>query len=127
MTIHQEIRIKARPEAIFRALTSESEFSKFSGYPAEFDTGDEGAFACFSGQITGRIIEKIENKMLAQEWRVEIWPEGIHSTVSFTLDQDGDETIITLDHSGYPEDAARHLDAGWYNMYWDPLKQYLEK
>jgi hypothetical protein len=46
--------------------------------------------------------------------------------VSFTLDNEGEETVITLDHSDYPEDAAEHLDTGWYKMYWESLKQYIE-
>lgn len=127
MAIHQEIRIKSTPEKIFQALTSEAEFSQFTGFPAEFDPGDNGRFTAFGGQISGRTVEKVANEKLIQDWRVELWPEGLYSSVSFTLDQDGDNTVIILDHSGYPEDAARHLDAGWHNMYWDPLKKYLEK
>ena len=127
MAIHQEIKIKCTPEKIYRALTSEAEFSHFTGYPAEFETGEGGGFTCFGGQITGKTIEKVENKKLVQKWRVELWPEGLYSTVSFKLDEEVDGTVITLDHSGYPEDAARHLDAGWHNMYWDPLRNYVEK
>jgi activator of HSP90 ATPase len=77
MAIHQEIRIKGTLEAIFRALTTETEFSKFTGYPAEIEDGEGGAFTCFNGQITGRTVEKIENKKLIQDWRVEAWAEGI--------------------------------------------------
>ena len=124
MTIHQEIMIKGDPAKIYSTLMTSKEFSKVTKAPADISTDEGGLFSCFDGQITGRNIELDVNKMIIQAWRVSMWPEGIYSIVRFTLDQAGDETKLTLDHSGFPGYAADHLDGGWHKMYWEPLIEY---
>ncbi len=126
MAIHQEITIKSSPAKIYSALTTSKEFSEVTGAPADIAADEGGAFSCFGGQITGRNVELNENKMIVQAWRVGGWPEGVYSIVRFTLDNAGDETKVILDHSGFPDDAAEHLDGGWHKMYWEPLKAYCE-
>ena len=126
MGIHQEVRIKARAEKVYSALTNGKEFGKLTGAPAEISAAEGGAFSLFGGQITGRNIELTANEGLVQAWRVGAWPKGVYSIVRFTLEQAGDETKLTLDHSGFPDGAAEHLEPGWHKMYWQPLKAYLE-
>lgn len=125
MAIHQEIRFKASPAKIYAALTSGKEFGQFTGAPAEVTAVDGQPFSLFGGQITGRNIELVPDKSLVQAWRVGAWPSGIYSIVRITLEQEGDETKLTLDHSGFPDGAAEHLEPGWHKMYWQPLKSYL--
>lgn len=126
MSIHQEVRFKASPEKIFAALTSGQKFSQFTGAPAEIAAVEGGAFAFFGGQITGRNIELAADKELVQAWRAGTWPSGVYSIVRITLEKAGDETKLSLDHSGFPEGAAEHLDGGWHKMYWEPLRAYLD-
>ena len=126
MAIHQEITIKSSPAKIYSALTTSKEFSEVTGAPADIVADEGGAFSCFGGQITGRNVELNANKMIVQAWRVGGWPKGVYSIVRFTLDKAGDETKVILDHSGFPDDAAEHLDGGWHKMYWEPLKAYCE-
>ena len=126
MAIHQEITIKGSPAKIYQTLTTSKEFSEFTGAPADITVDEGGAFSCFNGQVTGRNIELIADKMIVQAWRVGAWPEGVYSIVRFTFDQADDETKVTLDHSGFPEEAAEHLEGGWHKMYWEPLKAYYE-
>lgn len=125
MAIHQQITIKSAPGKVYAALTDAAEFSAFTGAPAEID--EDGEFSCFGGQVTGRNVALEADRKIVQEWRVGAWPADVFSTVSFTLDEDGAGTRITLDHSGYPEEMAEHLDAGWHKMYWQPLKAYCER
>jgi activator of HSP90 ATPase len=125
MAIHQEIRFQASPEKIFAALTSGREFAQLTGAPAEIAAIDGGALSFFGGQITGRNIELAPDKGVVQAWRVGAWPTGVYSIVRIALEKDGDETKLTLDHSGFPEGAAEHLEAGWHKMYWEPLRSYL--
>ncbi|MEO8344100.1 MAG: SRPBCC family protein [Betaproteobacteria bacterium] len=124
MAIHQEVTIKGSPEKIYKALTTADEFSQATGAPADIAAEEGRAFSCFGGQITGRNVEMSANKMIVQAWRAGAWPEGVYSIVRIGLDQAGDETKVTLDQSGFPDDAAEHLDGGWHKMYWDPLKAY---
>lgn len=126
MDIHQEISLKARPEKIYAALTSGKEFTQVTGAPAEISAVDGGAFSFFGGQITGRNIEMTANEGLVQAWRAGAWPKGVYSIVRITLESAGDLTKLTLDQAGFPEGAAEHLEGGWHQMYWQPLKKYLE-
>ena len=125
MAIHQEIRFQGSPEEIYAALTNGREFGQLTGAPAEIAAVDGGAFSFFGGQITGRNIELAPDKGVVQAWRVGAWPSGIYSIVRIALEKDGDGTKLTLDHSGFPEGAAEHLEAGWHKMYWEPLRSYL--
>lgn len=126
MAIHQEVRVKASPEKIYSALTNGKEFSEVTGAPAEISAVEGGAFSLFGGQITGRNIELTAKEGLVQAWRVGAWPKGVYSIVRITLERAGNETKLTLDHSGFPDGAAEHLESGWHKMYWQPLKTCLE-
>ena len=126
MGIRQKVRIKAPPEEVYSALTSGKEFSEMTGAPAEISAVEGGAFSFFGGQITGRNIELTAKEGLVQAWRVGVWPKGVYSIVRIMLERAGDETELTLDHSGFPDGAAEHLESGWHKMYWQPLMTYLE-
>ena len=127
MTISQSISIKASAAEIYKALTSAEQFAEFTGAPAEISEDEGGAFSCFDGQIVGRHIQLVENSVIVQAWRVSsMWPEGVYSIARFNIDEAGDQTIVELTHTGYPEEAAEHLEPGWHKMYWDPLKAFLE-
>jgi activator of HSP90 ATPase len=127
MTISQSISIKASAAQIYKALTSAEQFAEFTGAPAEISEDEGGAFSCFDGQIVGRHIELVTDSVIVQAWRASsMWPENVYSMVRFNIDEAGDLTIVELTHTGYPEDAAEHLEPGWHKMYWEPLKAYLE-
>ena len=126
MTISQSINIKASPANVYQAIISAEQFSEVTGAPAEISPDEGGAFSCFGGQITGRHVELIPGQRIVQAWRVKAWPEGVYSEVRFDISESGDATTVELTHTGYPDDAAEHLEPGWHKMYWEPLKEYLE-
>lgn len=45
-----------------------------------------------------------------QPWRAGSWSSGVYSIVRITLEREGDETMLTLDHAGFPDGAAEHLE-----------------
>jgi activator of HSP90 ATPase len=127
MTIEQSVSIEASAAKVYNALTSADQFSEATGAPAEIATDEGGAFLMFGGEISGRHIELIPGQRIVQAWRVtNMWPEGVYSIVRFDLEASGDTTTLSLTHTGYPEDAAEHLEPGWHKMYWEPLKAYLQ-
>ncbi len=126
MTINQTITIESSPAKVYQALISADHFSKVTGAAAEISADEGGVFSCFGGQIVGRHIELLPNERIVQAWRVNMWPEGVYSIVRFNISASGDTTTLELVQTGYPDDAAEHLEPGWHKMYWDPLKAYIE-
>lgn len=123
--IHQEITFPANPQRIYDILMGSASHAAFTGGPADISPDAGGAFTCHGGKIEGRNIELVPGKRIVQAWRVADWPPGLYSMVRFELQPKGDETTLVLDHTGAPEDARPHLDAGWHKMYWEPLRAYL--
>lgn len=125
-TIHQEISISANPQRIYEALTNAKQFSELTGAQAEIDPVSGGQFSCFGGMITGQTIEAIPGNRLVQAWRVGNWESGIYSIVKFEFEKiNNTETKLIFDHTGFPEEHQDHLDQGWHDRYWEPLKKYL--
>ena len=125
MAIHQEIVFSASPERVYEALMSDKEHSAFTGGPAEISRDAGGAFSAHGGQVVGRNIELVPNQRIVQAWRVGAWDDGVYSIVRLELRDEGGSTCVVLDHAGFPEGAAEHLEGGWHKMYWEPLSGYL--
>lgn len=124
-SLHLEIDYKVKPERIYEALLDSKQFAAFSGMPAEIDPKAGGAFSMFGGMIVGRNVELIPDQRIVQAWRPTHWDPGVYSIVRFELKPQGSETLLVLDHTGFPEGEYDHLEWGWSNHYTEPLKKFL--
>jgi activator of HSP90 ATPase len=125
-SLHQETNFSASPQRLYEALMDAKQFAAFTGMPAEIDPKEGGSFTMFNGMIVGRNVEMIPDHRIVLAWRPTHWDAGIYSIVKFELKPQGSETIIVLDHTGFPEGEFDHLNPGWKWRYWDPLKKFLE-
>ena len=123
--IHQEVTFAATPERVYKALTDSREFAAFTDAVAEISSHEGGAFTCFGGFVLGRNVELVANTRVVQAWRVSNWPEGVYSIVRFELRADGEGAKLVLSQDGVPDDAVAHVDPGWHQKYWEPLRKYL--
>ena len=125
-SIHQEVTFHASPSRVYDALISSEQFGKATGgAPTEISPEAGGSFSCFGGMILGRNVEIVPNKRIVQAWRVANWEEGVYSTVKFELKEQGSETLLVFDHTGFPEEQGEHLATGWYDNYWKPIEKHL--
>jgi len=124
-SLHQEITFKGSPQRIYEVLLDSKQFAAFTGMPAEIDAKAGGAFSMFGGLIVGRNVELVPAQRVVQAWRPTHWEPGVYSMVKFDLKPRDSETIVDLDHTGFPAGAFDDLDHGWYVRYWDPLKKFL--
>jgi activator of HSP90 ATPase len=124
-SLHQENDFKASPQRVYEALLDAKQFAAFTGAPAEIDSKVGGAFSMFGGLIVGRNVELLPNQRIVQAWRPTHWDPGIYSIVKFELKPQSSGTTVVLDHTGFPEGEFDHLDWGWHNHYWEPLKKFL--
>ena len=124
-SLHEEIELKAAPQRIYEVLLDAKQFAAFTGMPAEIDAKPGGAFSMFGGQIVGRNVELVANQRIVQAWRPSHWDPGIYSIAAFAFKPTGGGTLVILDHKGFPEGDFEHLEWGWHNHYWEPLKKFL--
>lgn len=124
-SIHMEVDYKASPQRIYEALLDSKQFAAFSGLPADIDAKAGGTFSMFGGMIVGRNVELIPNQRIVQAWRPTHWDPGVYSIVKFEMKPQDAETILVLDHTGFPEGEFDHLESGWKLHYIEPLKKYL--
>jgi activator of HSP90 ATPase len=123
--LHQEVDFKAGRQRIYEALVDSKQFSAFTGMPAEIGQEAGGPFSLFGGLIVGRNVELVPRKRIVQAWRPANWVAGIYSLVKFELEEEGGQSRVVLDHTGFPEGSFRHLSFGWYSHYWEPLRKFL--
>jgi len=122
--IHQEVVIKASRKRVYEVLTDTEQFRKLSGgLSTEISREAGGTFSLFGGVITGRHIELVPGERIVQAWRSE-WAPGEYSIARFVLNDQGSDTKIVFDHTGFPNGKAEHLATGWKAHYWDGLAQY---
>jgi activator of HSP90 ATPase len=135
--IHQEPVIKASRKRVYEALTDAKQFDKviqLSGVMQSMHLGDKpaeisrevgGAFTLFGGYITGRHVELVPNERIVQAWRTGGWDPGVYSLAKFELVEQGAESKIVFDHTGFPKGEAEVLASGWKAHYWEPLQKLL--
>jgi activator of HSP90 ATPase len=122
--IHQEVVIKANRNRVYEVLTDTEQFRKLSGgMGTKISREPGGAFSLFGGVITGRQIELVPGERIVQAWRSE-WAPGEYSIARFALNEQGSDTKIVFDHTGFPKGTAEHLATGWKEHYWDGLARY---
>jgi|SRR5215469_14365078 len=131
-SIHQEVVFPVSRERVYEALTDAKQFTKVTSLspvmkaaPAEISHEAGGVFTCFGGHIVGRHVELVPNERIVQAWRVVTWDPGVYSIAKFELKEQGSETRLILDHTGFPRGKAEHLADGWKQNYWEPLRKYL--
>jgi activator of HSP90 ATPase len=124
-SLHEEIELKSGPQRIYEILLDAKQFAAFTGMPAEIDPKPGGAFSVFGGQIVGRNVELVPSQRIVQAWRPTHWDPGIYSIAAFVFKPNAGGTLVVLDHKGFPEGDFDHLEWGWHNHYWEPLKKFL--
>jgi activator of HSP90 ATPase len=137
--IHQEPVFKASRKRVYEALTDANQFAKVVELSAAMKGGGMklgtkvaeigrepgAAFTLFGGYITGRQVELVPNERIVQVWRAGSWDPGSYSIARFVLVEQGAETKIKFDHTGFPKGQAEHLAEGWRGNYWEPLAKVL--
>jgi activator of HSP90 ATPase len=123
-TLHYQVDFKASSQRVYDALLDAKQFAAFSGLPAEIDPKPGGTFSLFSAQIVGRNVELVPGQRIVQAWRPASWEPGVYSIVRFEIKPRGSESTMVLDHTGFAEGLADHLNSGWQEHYLDTMRKY---
>ena len=118
-TVEIEQRIEASPEIVFSFLVEPERYRRWMGVDAELDAHPGGSFMVRVNEMAvarGHYVAVEPPRRLVMTWGWEgneALPPG-STTVEFTLEPDGDGTILRLRHSGLPNEDERTQHAhGW--------------
>ena len=127
--IKQSINIDTSPHEIFEAFMDSKKHAELVSSTAKISREAGGEFRIYDSYITGKNIEIIPDKKIVQLWRAEeeCWPKEHFSTISLDLEAEGAGTKINFTQTNVPEDCYDDIYKGWYDFYWDPLKEMFKK
>src|SRR5579862_3721348 len=117
--IEQTYHMHATPTAVWAALTDPKLINQWGGGPAEMSPSTGKSFRLWDGDIYGKNLEVVPEKLLVQSWSDSSFLEP--STVRFELSTSEAMTTVHLVHSGVPDDRAADIDDGWRTYYLGPL------
>lgn len=116
--------IKSEVENVYAAFTNPFMIELWSGYPAIMSETPESEFSLFEGDITGKNIEFVKNKLIKQQW--DFGDEPVNSIVTLDMEASGNKTVIFLKQTEIPDEAFENIAYGWDEYYINAIKQLLE-
>jgi len=114
-TFKKIFKINAEPSDVYAALTNPYTIELWSGYPAKMSTEPGSEFYLWEGDITGRNLEFIQDKKVVQEWFFGDQTEK--SIVTIDIRPDGENSLVTVEHSNIPEGDFADISEGWREYY----------
>lgn len=126
-TIKQSVTFKASPSEIYQALMDSRKHSKFTGSKASIGKKKDARFTAYDGYIEGNILDLVADQKIVLSWRGSDWPNGHYSEATFSLKQVDNGTLLEFTQTGVPDQFYEDISQGWYDFYWTPMKEMLEK
>ena len=118
--------IPATPQEIYHAWMSSDGHSAMTGSPAKISPELGGKFEAWDGYIHGTNLELVPGKRIVQSWRtVEFSADEPDSRIEISLDAEGEQTRLTLHHTGLPPHGKQY-EQGWVESYYEPMKEYFK-
>lgn len=127
--IEQRIKIEARPETVFSFLTDPAKLAMWQGQHVAVDATPGGMYRIVIRDglvMRGEFVEITPPTRLVFTfgWEGDDNPIGAGSTtVSYDLEPDGDGTMLTLTHTGLPDEEAARMHAMGWDHYMARLKE----
>lgn len=123
--IRQKVLLDADPDFVYEAYVNPAKHAQFTGSPATGKPKVGGEFTAWGGYISGKYVELVKGKKIVQEWSTTGWPAGAPpSLLEISLRKVGKKTELTMVHSRVPAEQTESYRKGWFESYWDPLKEY---
>jgi activator of HSP90 ATPase len=114
-TFRKTFKINAEASDVYSALTNPFTIELWSGYPAEMSEEPGSEFTLWDGDISGRNLEFIKDRKLVQEWYFGDQEEK--SIVTIEIKPEGEDSVVTVEHSNIPNDDFDQIAEGWREFY----------
>lgn len=114
-TFKKTFKINAEPSDIYSALTNPLTIELWSGYQAKMSTEPGSEFSLWEGDITGKNLEFIKDRKVVQEWY--FGDQADKSLVTISISPDGENSLVTVEHSNIPDNDFAEISEGWREYY----------
>lgn len=122
--VEQTLRINARPETVWRYWTDPQRMCHWWGTAAELDPRPGGACVVEMGGggiMRGEYVELVPHERIVLSFGWDPTEGGpaiapASTLVEITLTPEGDDTILTLRHTGLPAAVRDDHRAGWQHF-----------
>ncbi len=85
--IQQSVKFPAPPEVLFEMYMDSKKHSESTGAPATISRQAGGKFTAFGGQLSGKTLAVVPNKMIVQSWRGPWKAEDLDSILVITFEK----------------------------------------
>ncbi|MFZ0038828.1 MAG: SRPBCC domain-containing protein [Candidatus Acidiferrales bacterium] len=126
--IRQTVTLTMPATELYETFLDSQKHTAVTGMPAEVNREVGGSFSAFGGQIRGKTLAFVPNRMIVQAWRASHWknedPDSILILIFSKAKAGG---TIDLTHVNVPKYDRKGVTNGWPSYYWNPWKAYLAK
>ena len=113
-TFKKTFKIYAEASDVYSALTNPFTIELWSGYPAEMSEEPGSEFSLWEGDISGKnLIHK--GQEADPEWYFGDQEEK--SIVTIDIKPDGENSVVTVEHSNIPDEEFDQIAEGWREYY----------
>jgi len=124
-TFTLNVTIPATPGEIYQAWLDSLAHSEMTGGEASMSDQLGAEVSAWDGYISGRNLVLIPSERIVQSWRTsEFGDEHEDSVITVLLEQAGDDTMLTLEHSNVPDEHRSYEEGGWQSNYFEPMVAY---
>jgi uncharacterized protein YndB with AHSA1/START domain len=124
-TFTLNVTIPATPGEIYQAWLDSLAHSEMTGGEASMSDQLGAEVSAWDGYISGRNLVLIPSERIVQSWRTsEFGDEHEDSVITVLLEQAGDDTVLTLEHSNVPDEHRSYEEGGWQSNYFEPMVAY---
>jgi activator of HSP90 ATPase len=124
--IEQSVRFNASPAELFEMYLDSKKHSAATGGAARMSRKPGGKFTAWDGQLGGRNLLIVKNRMIVQAWRSTHWKaSNTDSILILRFSKAPGGAQVDLTHVNVPEHDHAGVTEGWPKYYWEPWKKYL--
>ncbi len=125
-TIKQCLTVRVSAHEIYEVLMDSARHTQLTGERAKISKEVGGKFSAYDGYASGENVELIPDQKIVQTWRASDWPKGHFSKITIILKESKGATEVSFVQEDVPEEFYDDVYEGWFDFYWEPLKQMLE-
>ena len=123
VTINQKVDFVCQASDLYVTLLDPGRVAVWTRGKAVIANKVGEEFKLFDGNVTGKIVELVENKKIGLTWRLKTWPTDHYSNVTIELNQGSESTELQLVQKDVPIGERDATEKNWRNYYWNSIKQ----